>query len=183
MFHYNPYGRGTVDIPPGPIVRPVPRPGPQPFPVPDDTPAPTPEPKSYRMRRRGRMGPPPGGLRPGGYRPRFRRNYGVEHVTEMGIDANQIEADVMAAADAAGDLAMDAGAEVAAVVEESRKHAEHRKFLYMVGAPVIVYAGLTNKSNKTIGMLSALVGAYIGIKNYQDEQAEKARSTNLGRFF
>jgi hypothetical protein len=101
----------------------------------------------------------------------------------MGIDANQIEADVMAAADAAGDLAMDAGAEVAAVVEESRKHAEHRKFLYMVGAPVIVYAGLTNKSNKTIGMLSALVGAYIGIKNYQDEQAEKARSTNLGRFF
>jgi len=107
---------------------------------------------------------------------------GDEGVTAIGADASDMEADLQQALVVAEDAAMTAGAEVSALVQESRSHAEHRKFLYMVGAPVIVYAGLTNKSNKTLGLLSALVGAYVGIKNYQDEQAEKAQMNNLGAY-
>ncbi len=107
---------------------------------------------------------------------------GEEGVTEPGTDLAELEADLQQAAAQAEVAVMSAGAEISEAVAETRKHAEHRKFLYMVGAPVIVYAGLTNRTNKTLGLLSALVGAYVGIKNYQDEQAEKAQLNNLGGY-
>lgn len=107
---------------------------------------------------------------------------GDEGVTGIGVDASDMEADLQQALVVAEDAAMTAGAEVSALVQESRSHAAHRKFLYMVGAPVIVYAGLTNKSNKTLGLLSALVGVYVGVKNYQDEQDANAQVNNLGAY-
>ena len=129
--------------------------------------------KAYRHWRPG-QGPNPYG--------RLPYYSGEDGVTEPGTDIAELEADLQQAAAQAEVAVMAAGAEISEAVSESRKHAEHRKFLYMVGAPVIVYAGLTNKTNKTLGLLSALVGAYVGIKNYQDEQAEKAQLNNLGQF-
>ena len=45
--------------------------------------------------------------------------------------------------------------------------------------PYNFYDSVVSPINKTLGLLSALVGAYVGIKNYQDEQAEKAQLNNL----
>ena len=104
----------------------------------------------------------------------IHKGYGAtDGVSDASADIADMESDLDQALMMAESAAMTAGAGVSSAVEESRSYAGHRKFLYMIGAPVIVYAGLTNKSNKTLGLLSALVGAYVGIKNYQDEQAEK----------
>jgi hypothetical protein len=109
--------------------------------------------------------------------------YGApDGVSDAGADMADMESDMKQAMMMAESAAMTVGAGVSSAVEESRSYASHRKFLYMVGAPVIVYAGLTNKSNKTLGLLSALVGAYVGIKNYQDEQHSKMAVGNLGQF-
>ena len=81
-----------------------------------------------------------------------------------------LEAD---AADLAADLemvAIEVSEGISEAVEQSRQYEEHRKLLYMVGAPLVVYVGLTNSKHKGLGLLSALVGAYVGIKNYQDEK-------------
>jgi hypothetical protein len=43
----------------------------------------------------------------------------------------------------------------------------HRKFLYMLGAPVLIYAGLTNKNRPTVGKIAALIGAFVGLRNYR----------------
>ena len=173
---YGGYGRGTVDIPDGPIVKPVPRPdaGPQPFPKPP------PKPSKYMSRRQRRR------LRILGRRYGYGAlpYYGAEHegASDLDTDLAELQSDLAVVADDAGEALSMAGGEIAAAVAETRQHKEHRKFLYMVGAPIVVYAGLTNKTNRTLGLLSALVGAYVGIKNYQDEQAEAARMSNLGRF-
>lgn len=108
---------------------------------------------------------------------------GDEGVSDLDTDLAELQSDIAVAAEQVGEGLSEAGAEISAAVAESRKHEEHRKFLYMVGAPIVVYAGLTNKTNRTLGLLSALVGVYVGVKNYQDEQAEKISMNNLGRLY
>ena len=48
---------------------------------------------------------------------------------------------------------------------------DHDKFVYMVAAPVIVLAGLSNKSRPTLGLAAAVLGAYIGVKHYNQSKA------------
>jgi hypothetical protein len=55
----------------------------------------------------------------------------------------------------------------------------HRKFLYMLGAPVLIYAGLTNKNRPTVGKIAALIGAFVGLRNYRAFGCDGRR---LGRF-
>ena len=47
---------------------------------------------------------------------------------------------------------------------------DHDKFVYMVAAPVIVLAGLSNKSRPTLGLAAAVLGAYVGFKHYKRSQ-------------
>ena len=60
----------------------------------------------------------------------------------------------------------------------------HRKMLYMVGAPIIIIAGLTNKERPLLGKLAAAFGLIVGLRNYKahalDEGAMAAASEGLG---
>lgn len=98
--------------------------------------------------------------------------YGFYGAEEEASELAALEAD---AQDLLADIEV-AGEEIAegisVAVAESRKHDEHRQMLYMVGAPLIVYVGLTNTKHKGMGLLSALAGLYIGVKNYQEHQLE-----------
>lgn len=62
----------------------------------------------------------------------------------------------------------------------------HRKFLYMIGAPVLIYAGLTNKNRPTVGKIAALIGAFVGLRNYRafslDQGASAAAESDLAGF-
>ena len=50
----------------------------------------------------------------------------------------------------------------------------HRRALYMIGAPLIVYVGLTNDRFPMLGKLTALLGVFIGLRNYQAESQIEA---------
>jgi hypothetical protein len=78
----------------------------------------------------------------------------------------------------AGGYLEAAGSEVYDLVETSRTYENHRKALYMVGAPVAVYTGM--KQGGLLGLATALFGAYVGVKNYQDEKADEAVYGNCG---
>ena len=83
----------------------------------------------------------------------------------------------LAAANLAADLEMvatEASGDIYDAVGTSREYAAHRKLVYMVGAPLVIYVGLTNKKHKGLGLLSAAVGAYVGMKNYQESKDSEA---------
>jgi len=100
----------------------------------------------------------------------LRRNYG--DVSDEDLDQMQAELEDIAVE--VESAALEAGGEISAAVRETRRFAEHRKFLYMVGAPAIVIAGISNQKYRMLGLFAAAVGAYVGVKNYQDEQAAKS---------
>lgn len=121
-------------------------------------------------------------------------HYPLTHYHGIGYGQdNGLEADVahdLALTESSLDTALDTieetGSEVVQgivdVVEESRQYAEHRKAVYMIGAPLIVYVGLTNTKHKGLGLLSALAGLYIGVKNYQDEKDSQQAAASLGGY-
>ena len=93
-----------------------------------------------------------------------------EELAAMQSDLEEIAVEVEAAA-------IEAGQGIAAAVHESREYAQHRQFLYMVGAPAIVIAGISNKKYPMLGLFAAAVGAYVGVKNYQDHRAAEGEGS------
>jgi hypothetical protein len=115
--------------------------------------------------------PSPGAIMPSPYGAlALRQNYG--EVTDQDLD--QMQAELEDIAIEVESAAIVAGEEISSAVRETRGFAEHRKFLYMVGAPAIVIAGISNQKYRMLGIFAAAVGAYVGVKNYQDEQAAKS---------
>ena len=89
-----------------------------------------------------------------------------EELAAMQTELEEIAVEVEAAA-------IEAGQGISAAVHESREYAQHRQFLYMVGAPAIVITGLSNKKYPMLGLFTAAIGAYVGVKNYQDHKASE----------
>ena len=114
--------------------------------------------------------------------------YGEAHdlvpveVAPQGTELAALEAD---AADLMADLevaAMEVSETISDAVEESRKYDEHRKVL-IAGSALVAYVGLTNTKHKGLGLLSAVFGAYVGVKNYQEmQEAKAAESVDLGGY-
>ena len=95
-------------------------------------------------------------------------------VSDEELDAMQAELEVLSIGVEAA--ALRAGERISTAVAASRKYEAHRRFLYMVGAPAIVLSGLSNTRYPLIGLFSAAVGAYVGVKNYQDHKAAESGS-------
>ncbi len=89
---------------------------------------------------------------------------------QTGTDLERAQTELELLAIEAEEIARGAGAEVSSAVQATRRYAQHRQFLYMVGAPAVVVAGLTNRRYPILGLFAALVGAYVGMKNYQEHQ-------------
>jgi len=110
--------------------------------------------------------------------------YGESHdlEAEAAHDLAVVESSMDSALDTLEETGSEVAAGIASVVEESRQFAEHRKAIYMVGAPLIVYVGLTNTKHKGLGLISALAGLYLGVKNYQDEKDSEQAAAALGGY-
>jgi hypothetical protein len=98
-----------------------------------------------------------------------RPNYGQNDAGNGDLEAMQAELEIIAREVEVA--AVEAGETVSTAVGKARTYAEHRQFLYMVGAPAIVLAGLSNKKYPLLGLFAAAVGAFIGVKNYQEAEA------------
>ena len=99
--------------------------------------------------------------------PLIQPYYGAaeEQIAEIQAAASDAIEDATAAMERAEDVATEA-------VQTVTDNRMHRRAIYMVGAPIIIYVGLTSEKHPKLGKLAALFGMFIGLRNYRAESVD-----------
>ena len=164
-FGYGRYQSKKPDTGPDPLPPVTPH---YPKPITPDTPWPPPPktpPKSYRMRsRRGRRG----------QLSRYRAFGSLEEMADV------VGSKVSSVLSRAEEALHEGAAGIVHAVEDSATRQRQRQAIWMVGSPLIILAGLSNRRNRTLGLASAIAGALIGFRNYREYQHIEGLRKQMG---
>lgn len=163
-FGYGRYQAKKPDTGPDPLP-PITDPGPKYPPITPDSPWPPKPVDKYRMRRRrGRRG----------QLSRYRAFGSLEEMADV------VGSEVSGVLSRAEEALYEGAQGLVHAVEDSATRQRQRQAIWMVGSPLIILAGLSNRRNRTLGLASAIAGALIGFRNYREYQHIEGLRKQMG---